>query len=131
MTPEQLEHLHACVYRQTGQDPLWVGYWIKRFVESEELTLVQVAQTLGISGDNLVLLCLCRTPRSDCFQEDLRVLCERTGAKEEEIARIIRQEQAMIRWRDHQTPDSAGWLMAASDGEDPDEDKAGDKHHDD
>jgi len=131
MTPEQLKHLQASVYRQTGQDPLWVGYWIKRFVESEELTLAQLAQNLGISHDKLVLLCLCRTPRSDCFQEDLRVICERTGATEEETARIIRQEQAMIRWRENQTSDSRGWLMAASDGEERDEDDAKDDDHED
>jgi hypothetical protein len=125
MTPEQLESLHAAVYRNTGQDPMWLGYWIKHFVESEEMAWPDVALEMEISSDNLVLLCLCRTPRPDHFQEDLRVVCERTGAKEEVVARIIRQEQAMMHWRENASSASTGWLLAASDGEElPDTDHA-------
>src|SRR5207249_824239 len=110
MTPEQFEDLRAAVYRNTGQDPKWLGYWLKHFVESEELPWPDLAQELGISSDQLVLLCLCRTPRADHFQEDLRVVCERTGAKEEVVARIIRQEQAMMRWRENTSSTGTGWL---------------------
>jgi hypothetical protein len=115
MTPEQLESLHAAVYRKTGQDPAWIGYWFKNFLESEEIAWAELAHELGTSEENLVLLCLCRTPRSDHFQEDLRVVCERTGAKEEVVARIIRQEQAMMHWRESTSSTSKGWLLAASD----------------
>lgn len=117
MTPEQLESLHAAVYRNTSQDPMWLGYWIKHYVDSEETAWPDVAQEMGISGDNLALLCLCRTPRPDHFQEDLRVVCERTGAREEVVARIIRQEQAMMHWREGTPSASTGWLLAASDRE--------------
>jgi hypothetical protein len=119
MTPEQLETLHAAVYRNTGQDPMWLGYWVKHFLESEEMAQPDLATELGISSDNLALLCLCRTPRPDHFQEDLRVVCDRTGAREEVLARIIRQEQAMMHWRDTASPASGGWLLAASDHEEP------------
>jgi hypothetical protein len=115
MTPEQLDDLHASVYRNTGEDPMWLGYWLKQFVESEEFAWSDLAQQLGTSTDKLVLLCLCRTPRPDHFQEDLRVVCERTGAREVEVARIVRQEQAMMRWREDPAPNSTGWFLAASD----------------
>jgi hypothetical protein len=115
MTPEELEGLHAAVYRNTGQDPMWLGYWLNHFVEYEELAWPDLAQELGISSDQMVLLCLCRTPRADHFQEDLRVVCERTGAREEVVALIIRQEQAMMRWRENTPSEGTGWLLAASD----------------
>jgi hypothetical protein len=118
MTSEQLKALHAAVYRNTGQDPMWLGYWLKQFVESEDSSWSELAQELGVSSDRLVLLCLCRTPRADHFQEDLRVVCERTGAREESVARIVRQEQAMMRWRENPPSASTGWLLAASDGDD-------------
>jgi hypothetical protein len=117
MTPEQLRSLHAAVYRNTANDPMWLGYWIKQFVESENMGWPELARELETSDDNLVLLCLCRTPRSDHFQEDLRVVCARTGAKEEVLARIIRQEQAMAHWRETTSSTSRGWLLAASDRE--------------
>jgi hypothetical protein len=119
MTPEQLNSLHAAVFRNTGQDPIWLGYWLKRFVEAEDIAWSGLAQEMGVSRDNLVLLCLCRTPRADHFQEDLRVVCERTGAREEVVARIIRQEQAMMHWREGTPSASTGWLLAASDREEP------------
>jgi len=118
MTSDQLKALHAAVYRNTGQDPTWLGYWLKHFVESEELAWSDLAQELGISDEKLVLLCLCRTPRPEHFQEDLRVACERTGANEEPVARIVRQEQAMMRWRGNAAAAPTGWLLAASDRDD-------------
>lgn len=132
MTPEQLENLYAAVYRNTGQDPAWIGYWFKNFIESEETAWAELAKELGTSEENLVLLCLCRTPRSDHFQEDLRVVCERTGAKEEVVSRIIRQEQAMMHWRDNTSSAPTGWLLAASDHQEeiPDEDQGTEKNED-
>ncbi len=119
MTKEQLEGLYAAVYRNTGEDPTWLGYWLKRFIEFEDRTWPDLAQQLGISSENLVLLCLCRTPRLENFQEDLRVVCQRTGAREEVVARIVREEQAMKRWRENASGTSKGWLLAASDGTEP------------
>src|SRR5262245_44106102 len=99
MMPEHLQSLHAAVYRNTSHDPLWIGYWLHHYVQAEEIPWEELAQEMGISAEKLVLLCLCRTPRADCFQEDLRAVCERTGAQEEVVARILRQEQAMMHWR--------------------------------
>jgi hypothetical protein len=118
MNPDHLENLQTAVYRNTAQDPMWLGYWIKHFVEAEEIAWPNLAQDIGVSTENLVLLCLCRTPRPDHFQEDLRVVCDRTGAREESVSRILRQEQAMMQWRENTSPASTGWLAAASDGED-------------
>jgi hypothetical protein len=118
MTPDQLKDLHAAVYRNTGQDPMWLGYWLKQFSQSEDLSWDDVAQELGISNEELVLVCLCRTPRADHFQEDIGVVCRRTGAREDQLARIVRQEQAMARWRANTPSTSTGWFLAASDRQD-------------
>jgi hypothetical protein len=118
MTPEDLESLQASVFRNSGRDPMWLGFWINSYVESENLNPLSVATEMGITCDSLALFCLCRTPRPDHFQEDLTVACERTGAKIDVAARIIRQEQAMMRWRDDGRPSGgAGWMLAASDAD--------------
>ena len=100
---------------------MWLGFWINRYVESEGLNPLGVATELGITIDSLALFCLCRTPRPDNFQEDLTVVCERTGAKIDVAARIIRQEQAMMRWSDDGHTSAAGWMLAASDADESSE----------
>ena len=119
MTPENLENLQSSVFRNSGHDPMWLGFWINRYVESEGVNMPGVAAELGISIDSLALFCLCRTPRPDHFQEDLTVVCGRTGAKIEIAALIIRQEQAMMRWREAGGTGKAGWMLAASDANEP------------
>jgi len=118
MNPEELESLQSSVLRNSGHDPMWLGFWISSYAESEGLNPLNVATELGITIESLALFCLCRTPRPDNFQEDLTVVCERTGAKIDVAARIIRQEQAMMRWRDDgRKSAAAGWMLAASDAD--------------
>jgi len=121
MTPEDLKSLQSSVFRISGHDPMWLGCWINGYLESEGLKPQGVAAELGITIDSLALFCLCRTPRPDSFQEDLKVVCERTGAKLDVAARIIRQEQAMSRWRDVGRTGGAGWMLAASDADESSE----------
>jgi hypothetical protein len=118
MKPEDKQKLNAAVLRATGEDPIWLGYWIKRFEQSEGVHSAEVANQLGLGVDSLVLLCLCRLPRVEHFQDDLRIICHRTGAKEDALARIIRQEQALTKWRAPKSPETTGWLLAASDSDD-------------
>src|SRR5262245_19272041 len=98
---------------------MWAGYWINQFAKSEEMEWPDVAKELGASVDDLVLLCLCRTPRPDHFAEDIAVICKRTGVKEDVLTRILRQEQAMKRWQEKTSSDVKGWLLAASDRDEP------------
>jgi hypothetical protein len=115
MTPDELDSLHRSVFRISGRDPMWLGFWISHYAQSEGLDLSDVAAELGVTADSLSLFCICRTPRADHFREDLTVACERTGAKLDVAARIVRQEQAMLRWRDGDQEGKAGWMLAASD----------------
>lgn len=115
MTPTEKASLHAAVFRNTAKDPAWLGYWMARHQQTEDLDEQQVADKLGIAMDNLVLLCMCRTPRSDHFREDLQVVCQHTGAREVVLANILRQEQNLHHWKESGAPSSQGWLMAASD----------------
>src|SRR5437667_7374730 len=115
MKPEDKASLHAAVFRQTAADPVWLGYWLARHQQTEQLQADQLAEKMGVPMDNLPLLCLCRTPRADHFREDLRVVCQRTGAREAVLAQVLRQEQALHQWTQTGAPKPSGWLMAASD----------------
>jgi hypothetical protein len=121
MTADEFQSLLASVLRNTGRDPTWIGYWMQRFVESERISPSDLAKQLGTTSEKFALLCLCRTPRPDHFQEDLLVACQRSDALVAEVVRVIRQEQAVIRWQEGTASKSAGWLMAASDHMPPDE----------
>ena len=115
MKAEDRASLHAAVFRNTAQDPAWIGHWLARHQQTENLDEEQLAQKLGIAVDNLVLLCLCRSPRSDHFQEDLRVVCKRTGASEKVLAQVLKQEQTLHGVSRSGQGSTSGWLMAASD----------------
>jgi hypothetical protein len=114
MTGHDRRRLWKSVSRQTARDPIWLGYWLRRHRRTEELTPSRLAERLGLGLEGLILLSLCRTPRDDHFPEDLDVVCRRTGAKEAELARLIRQEQGLAHWA-KSPPPAQGWLMAASD----------------
>jgi hypothetical protein len=117
MKPEEKQALNAAVLRATGEDPTWLGYWIDRFKQNEGIQTAEIAEQLGLRADALVLLCLCKTPRAEHFQDDLKAVCQRTGAKDDALARIIRQGQALSKWRGRASEDATGWLLAASDGD--------------
>jgi hypothetical protein len=123
MTPDEKQALNSAVLRNTGGDPLWMGYWLNRFEESEGVDPSELAKQLGIDGHRFALLCLCRTPRQEHFQEDIDVVCNRTGANSEMLMRIIRQEQTLTKWRNSKPMKLEGWLMAASDHEGAAEDQ--------
>jgi hypothetical protein len=115
MTEQERRSLWRSVLRQTGRDPAFLGYWLRRHRLSERLTPPHLAGRLGLDLGRLVLLSLCRTPRSEHFRADLTVVCGRTGADAVALARLLRQEQGLARWAEGTAPGS-GWLMAASDG---------------
>jgi len=115
MIPEEKDSLHAAVFRHTSADPTWLGYWLARHRQTEQLGPQQLAEKLQMPMPNLVLLSLCRTPRPDHFREDLEVVCRRTGAPESILAQILRQKQTLLDWSQGETPKTTGWLMAASD----------------
>ena len=113
MTPQDQASLHAAVLRRTSEDPTWLGHWLARHQRTEGIGPGELAARLGLPMDRLVLLCLCRTPRTDHFAEDLQVVCTRAGAAEHVVARILRQEQALAQWAGAPAGEQ-GWLMAAS-----------------
>jgi hypothetical protein len=116
MPPPDRRQLWRSVLRRTGLDPRRVGHWLRRHRRSEGLRPGPLARQLGVTMKGLILLSLCQTPRDEQFQEDLRVICTRTGADPVALARLLRQEQALERWQGT-APPPQGWLMAASDAE--------------
>jgi hypothetical protein len=128
-TPER-KHLRRSVLRQTGRDPAHLGYWLRRHRRAERLRPSRLARKLGLTMEGLVLLSLCRTPREDCFRDDLEAVCRCTGADAAALAQVLRQEQALAGWAEERPPQGQGspqgWLIAASDapppeGESPEE----------
>jgi hypothetical protein len=115
MNPQEKASLQAAVVRNTGADPAWMGFWLARHREHERLDELQLAQKLGISMDNVLLLHLCRTPRSERFREDVEAICRRTGAPERELLDLLRQEQNLYQLKQGGPPSGRGLLMAASD----------------
>ncbi len=115
MNSKDEARLQAAVFRNSTKDPSWLGYWLARHQQSEGLDEQQLADRLGLTVGNLALLCLCRTPRDEYFREDLEVVSQRTGASEPALAQLLRQEQALHRWKNAEPGATTGWLMAASD----------------
>jgi hypothetical protein len=115
MNPQEQASLQAAVFRNTSQDSSWMGFWVSRHRVHEGVDEQQLAGSLGITMDKLVLLCLCRTPRDDRFLEDVDVICRRTGANRTELLRLLRQEQNLEQLKRSGPPSGQGWLMAASD----------------
>jgi hypothetical protein len=114
MTRPDRKMLWKSVLRLTGRDPSRVGYWLRRHRRSEGLRPAALARQLGIGLKKLVLLSLCQAPQERHFREDLAAICRRTGANEEALSRVLRQEQALAHWSEC-PPANRGWLMAASD----------------
>lgn len=115
MTHELQAGLHAAALRQTASDRTWVGYWLKRHQDHDRLDAAQLASNLGLTMDSFVLLALCRTPRADHFQNDVAAICQRTGVREIDLVRLLRQEQNIEKLQQAGPASQRGWLMAASD----------------
>ncbi len=115
MTSEERLSLEGAVFRQTAKDPAWLGYWLHSHQEHEGLDAARLAKKLGLPMDRYVLLCLCRTPRVDQFRVDMEAICRRTGVKELDLLRLLRQEQNLERLGQIGAAPAQGWLMAASD----------------
>jgi hypothetical protein len=115
MNPLERDSLHAAVFRNTAEDPAFIGYWLARHQQTENLDDQPLADKLGLAMDKLVMLCLCRTPRESSFRDDLTAICRYTGAPEELLAQILRREQVLLGWQKTAPPGQSGWLMAASD----------------
>lgn len=115
MNPNDKPGLHAAVWRNTTRDPSWVGYWLARHEQTEDIDESQLAAKLGVPMDNLILLCLCRTPRDgNLFKQDLQAICAKTGASEMVLAQLLRQEQNHMRFLQGGQR-TQGFLAAASD----------------
>jgi hypothetical protein len=114
--------LWQSVLRRTGRDPVRVGHWLRQHRRREGLRPASQAARLGMQLEGLIVLSLCRTPRQDCFAEDLTVICECSGADPIALAGVLRREQALKDWK-AEMPAGGGWLMAASDAEENESDE--------
>ncbi len=131
MTPQEKAALDDAVFRNTAKNQQFLGFWLNRHMENENLSRQALSKKLGIPGEKLVSLSLCRTPRSDHFAEDVRFVCDHVGAKELVLISLLREEQALIALGEamkasgemDDTPTSPEILMAASDREKPEKEE--------
>jgi hypothetical protein len=115
MNAEHQTGLREAVFRKTAKDPAWMGYWLRNHQVHEKMDEARLADRLALTMEKYTLLCLCRTPRPDYLRHDIQAICRRTGIKEIDLLRLLRQEQNLEKLCQAGSSESGGWLMAASD----------------
>lgn len=88
------------------------------YSESEQLDEGGLAAALGCRPADLTLLRLCRAPHEDPvrFDDDIRDIAKRFSLGEDGLTDIVRQGQAILRFRQAR-PDGRGVRQAARDQE--------------
>jgi hypothetical protein len=109
---DPLEDLAA---RAAGE-PFFLAPVLAAFAHSEGLDDSGLAAALGCPGQELVMLRLCRAPRSDPreFWDDVTAIAERFGLDARRLAEIVKRGRVVVTF---QEPGAArgGSLMAARD----------------
>jgi hypothetical protein len=111
-----LEHLAARV----GSDPLFLAHALAEYARTENLDDDGLAAALGCPRPDLARLKLCRAPRPDAFQADVRAVAVAFALSATVLANVVRQGQAFARLRGAAAAEGApGFLLAARDADPP------------
>ena len=113
--------------RRVEADSGFLAAALRDYTASEGLTDQDLAERLGCPVDALDAIRLCRRPRPEAadFRQDVARIAERFGIRAAELARIVRQVDALAALR-RDAPSDAGELRAARDREsDPDGESGG------
>jgi len=105
----------ASLIRRVEADPFFLAFTLRAYAESEGLADRELAEQLGCPVEALDAVRLCRRPRPDAgFRQDVTRIAERFGLRVGELARIVRQADALTALRAEATGGS-GVLRAARD----------------
>jgi hypothetical protein len=118
--------LEALARRAEGE-PFFLASVLAAFARSEGLDEAGLAAWLGCLVGELVMVRLCRAPRTDPaeFREDLGRIAERFGLDRRRLAEAVKRGVVVARLRE--APAGGGGLLAARDREEapPEEGAAG------
>jgi hypothetical protein len=110
------------------REPFFLASVLAMYRDSKRLDEAGLADALGCRREDLLMLRLCRAPRTDGpgFREDIDCIAGRFGIDPQRLASVVKRGRVVARLQDG--PASAredaptGWLMAARDREDERED---------
>jgi hypothetical protein len=103
---------------RAADEPFFLGWLLAAYADSEGLDDAGLAAALGCSTQALVLLRLCRAPRTDSqeFWDDVTCIAERFGLARLPLAEAVKRGRVVRRFRQAGQA-AAGSLMAARDRE--------------
>lgn len=106
--------LAALAERAKGE-PFFLASVLEAYARSEGLDDGGLAAALGCPVGELVMVRLCRTPRTDLdgFREDVTRVAERFGLDAERLAEAVKRGRVVSRLQAR--PDAGGFLQAARD----------------
>ena len=110
--PDPLEALAA----RAAEEPFFLAWVLSAYAHSEGLDDAGLAAALGCPAQELVMLRLCRAPRSDSgdFWDDVTTIAERFGLDPQRLAAAVKRGRVVRRFQ--QADEGAGGsLMAARD----------------
>jgi hypothetical protein len=91
------------------------------FAQSREFDDAKLCEYLQCDSQTLLNLRLCRTPRLDAegFQRDIEQICQRFGVHSKMLAKMVREVQAILPFRESQVASNPEFLLAARDAPEP------------
>jgi hypothetical protein len=90
LVPRYNEAMRAVLLQKTATSADLIGFVLARHREARNLTVEAQAALLGIDGDALVRLSLCKAPRPRQFRKDVEAVCRPVGAAVEVLADILK-----------------------------------------
>lgn len=117
--------------RRIQEDPFFLSPLLNLYAQSENLTCDALAERLGCTPEDLILLRLCRAPVQEPaseFQRDVNVIADRFHLNPEMLSEVVRRGQVLVQIRMQMPTGTTGTLLAARDA-DPDfeDDDAGER----
>lgn len=104
--------------RRAEGESFFLASVLAAFAQSEGLDDAGLAAHLGCRVEELVMLRLCRAPRTDPpgFREDIVAVAERFGLDAGRLAEAVKRGRVVLRLREA-GPSAGGSLLAARDHE--------------
>jgi hypothetical protein len=108
--------LHALAER-AEEEPFFLAAVLAAYARSEALTAPGLAVALGCRVEDLVMIRLCRVPRTEPgeFWEDVQAIAERFGIDPERLGEAVKRGQVVLRLQAARP--AGGGLLAARDRE--------------
>jgi hypothetical protein len=112
--PDLLTDMARRLAARLTDDRTSLAWVFARYQAAEDLDDLALARQLAVAPELLARIAICGLPRPDHFREDVTAIAERFGVDRGQLARIVRQTQALETL--YQAPtSSSGFLLAARD----------------